>query len=115
MISGTCLTISKLAPETKIITTEPEQADDDYRSFKAGYIIGADAPKTIANGFVVPLKERTWHFVSKYMTDIFPASEQEIISSMKLTWKHLRIVMEPSCAFPLAIVLGNLEAFKKKG
>ena len=50
MISGTCLTLSTLAPETKIIAAEPEQADDAYRSFKAGYIIADDAPKTIADG-----------------------------------------------------------------
>ena len=114
MISGTCLTLSTLAPETKIIAAEPEQADDAYRSFKAGYIIADDAPKTIADGLLVPLKERTWHFVSNYVTDILTASEQEIINAMKLTWKHLRIVMEPSCAVPLAIVLKNPEAFKGK-
>ena len=114
MVSGTCLTLSTLAPETKIIAAEPEQADDAYRSFKAGYIIADDAPKTIADGLLVPLKERTWHFVSTYVTDIFTASEQEIIDAMKLTWKHLRIVIEPSCAVPLAIVLKYPEAFKGK-
>ena len=98
MISGTCLTLSTLAPEVQIIASEPEQADDAYRSFKAGYIIADDAPKTIADGLLVPLKERTWHFVSNYVTDILTASEEEIIKAMKITWKHLRIVMEPSCA-----------------
>ncbi|MEO0370293.1 MAG: pyridoxal-phosphate dependent enzyme, partial [Pseudomonadota bacterium] len=55
MISGTCLTLSTLAPEVQIIAAEPEQADDAYRSFKAGYIIADDAPKTIADGLLVPL------------------------------------------------------------
>ena len=114
MISGTCLTLSTLAPETQIIAAEPEQADDAYRSFKAGHIIADDAPKTIADGLLVPLKELTWHFVSNHVTEIYTASEQEIIDAMKLTWKHLRIVMEPSCAVPLAIVLKNPDAFRKK-
>lgn len=114
MISGTCLTLSTLAPETKIIAAEPEQADDAYRSFKAGHIIADDAPKTIADGLLVPLKELTWHFVSNHVTEIYTASEQEIIDAMKLTWKHLRIVMEPSCAVPLAIVLKNPDTFKGK-
>lgn len=114
MISGTCLTLSTLAPETQIIAAEPEQADDAYRSFKAGHIIADDAPRTIADGLLVPLKELTWHFVSNHVTEIYTASEQEIIDAMKLTWKHLRIVMEPSCAVPLAIVLKNPEAFKNK-
>jgi threonine dehydratase len=114
MVSGTCLTLSTLAPETQIIAAEPEQADDAYRSFKAGHIIADDAPKTIADGLLVPLKERTWHFVSNYVSEIYTASEQEIIDAMKLTWKHLRIVMEPSSAVPLAIVLNNPEAFRGK-
>ncbi|MEP3298106.1 MAG: pyridoxal-phosphate dependent enzyme, partial [Pseudoruegeria sp.] len=66
MISGTCLTLSNLAPKTQIIAAEPEQADDAMRSFKAGYIIADDAPKTIADGLLVPLKELTWHFVSNH-------------------------------------------------
>ncbi|MCB1360435.1 MAG: pyridoxal-phosphate dependent enzyme, partial [Rhodobacteraceae bacterium] len=46
MISGTCLTLSTLAPDCQVIAAEPEQADDAYRSFKAGHIIADDAPKT---------------------------------------------------------------------
>jgi threonine dehydratase len=114
MISGTCLTLSTLAPEVQIIASEPEQADDAYRSFKAGYIIADDAPQTIADGLLVPLKERTWHFVSKYVTDIYTASDEEIIEAMKITWKHLRIVMEASCAVPLATILKNKEKFAGK-
>lgn len=114
MVSGTCLTLSTLAPETQIIAAEPEQADDAYRSFKAGYIIADDAPKTIADGLLVPLKERTWHFVSNHVSDIFTATDAEIIDAMKLTWKHLRIVMEPSSAVPLAVVLKNPDVFRGK-
>ncbi len=114
MISGTCLTLSTLAPEVEIIASEPEQADDAYRSFKAGRIIADDAPVTIADGLKVPLKERTWHFVSNYVTDILTASEDEIIEAMKLTWQRMKIVMEPSCAVPLATILKNKDRFAGK-
>jgi threonine dehydratase len=114
LISGTCLTAATLAPETQIVAAEPEQADDAFRSFKAGHIIADDAPKTIADGLLVPLKELTWHFVSNHVTEIFTASEQEIVDAMKLSWKNLRIVMEPSCAVPLAIVLKNPDFFRNK-
>ena len=114
MISGTCLTLSSIAPGIQIYAAEPEQADDAYRSFKAGHIIADDAPETIADGLKVPLKERTWHFVSNYVTDVLTCSEQEIIDAMKLTFKRLRIVMEPSCAPPLATILKNPEVFRGK-
>ena len=114
MISGTCLTLSTLAPECQVIAAEPEQADDAYRSFKVGHIIADDAPKTIADGLLVPLKDLTWHFVSSHVSEIYTASETEIIDAMKLAWKHLRIVMEPSSAVPMASILKQPEAFKGK-
>ncbi len=114
MVSGTCLTLSKLAPQVKIYAAEPEQADDAYRSFKAGHIIADDAPNTIADGLKVPLKELTWHFVRNHVTDILTASEDEIIEAMKLTWKRMKIVMEPSCAVPLATIIKNKHVFAGK-
>lgn len=114
MVSGTCLTLSNLAPNIKIYAAEPEQADDAYRSFKAGHIIADDAPKTIADGLLVPLKDNTWHFVKNHVTDILTASEDEIVDAMKLIWKHLRIVMEPSSAVPMATILKNPDVFKGK-
>jgi threonine dehydratase len=112
MISGTCLTVSSIAPGVDIYAAEPKNADDAYRSFKAGHIIADDAPETIADGLKVPLKDLTWHFVSRHVTDIFTATEDEIVEAMKLTWKRMKIVMEPSCAVPLATILANPAVFK---
>lgn len=114
MVSGTCLTLSGLAPQMKIYAAEPEQADDAFRSFKAGHIIADDAPNTVADGLKVPLKELTWHFVQKQVTDILTASEEEIVEAMKLIWKRLKIVMEPSSAVPLATILKNPQIFAGK-
>ena len=114
MVSGCCLTLSNIAPDVEIYAAEPEQADDAYRSFKAGHIIADDAPVTVADGLKVPLKERTWHFVSHHVTDILTASEEEIIDAMKLTWQRMKIVMEASCAVPLATILKNKDVFAGK-
>ncbi|NOX74840.1 MAG: pyridoxal-phosphate dependent enzyme [Alphaproteobacteria bacterium] len=114
MISGTCLTLSNLAPDVKIYAAEPDQADDAARSFRAGHIIADDAPDTVADGLKVPLKELTWHFVSNHVTDILTCSEQEIIDAMKLIWKRMKIVMEPSSAVPLATILKNKDTFAGK-
>ncbi|MEM8796561.1 MAG: beta-hydroxyaspartate dehydratase BhcB [Pseudomonadota bacterium] len=114
MVSGSCLTLSNIAPETKIYAAEPKNADDAYRSFKAGHIIADDAPQTIADGLKVPLKELTWHFVSNHVTDILTATEEEIIDAMYITWQRMKIVMEPSCAVPLATIIKNKEIFAGK-
>jgi threonine dehydratase len=114
MISGTCLTLSNIAPSMKIYAGEPEQADDAYRSFKAGHIIADDAPVTVADGLKVPLKDLTWYFVSNFASDVLTVSEQEIIDAMKLTWQRMKIVIEPSCAVPLAVILKNPDLFRGK-
>ncbi|WP_457648379.1 beta-hydroxyaspartate dehydratase BhcB [Profundibacter sp.] len=114
MVSGTCLTLSNLAPRVKIYAAEPLNADDAARSFRAGHIIADDAPETVADGLKVPLKELTWHFVSTHVTDILTATEQEIIDAMKLVWKRMKIVMEPSSAVPLATILKNKDTFAGK-
>lgn len=112
LISGTCLALSHLAPGVEIFAAEPAQADDAARSFRAGHIIADDAPVTVADGLKVPLKDLTWHFVKSHVSDILTAEEDEIIAAMKLTWARMKLVMEPSCAVPLAVILKNRDRFK---
>lgn len=114
MISGTCLTLSNLAPGVEIYAAEPKNADDAARSFRAGHIIADDAPETVADGLKVPLKDLTWHFVKSHVEDILTAEEDEIVDAMKLIWKRMKIVMEPSSAVPLATILKNRDRFAGK-
>lgn len=114
MISGTCLALSHLAPGVKIYAAEPRQADDAARSFRAGHIIADDAPETVADGLKVPLKALTWHFVRAHVSDILTAEEDEIVEAMKLVWKRMKLVIEPSSAVPLAVILKNRPLFAGK-
>ena len=41
-------------------------------------------------------------------------SEQEIIDAMELTWERMKIVIEPSCAVPMATILRNPDVFRGK-
>ncbi|MEC4725211.1 pyridoxal-phosphate dependent enzyme [Shewanella sp. D64] len=114
MISGTCLTLSTIAPQIQVYAAEPVNADDAARSFKAGYIIADDAPNTVADGLKVPLKELTWHFVKNHVTDILTATEDEIVAAMKIVWLRMKLVIEPSSAVSLATIIKNPEIFKGK-
>ncbi|MCX7889470.1 MAG: pyridoxal-phosphate dependent enzyme [Rhodobacteraceae bacterium] len=112
MISGTCLTLSALAPAIRVYAAEPEQADDAARSFRAGRIIADDAPETVADGLKVPLRDLTWHFVRTGVTDILTVPEAAIVEAMKTVWKRMKIVIEPSSAVPLAAILANPGVFR---
>lgn len=111
LISGTALAAAAIAPETRIYAAEPEQADDAWRSLRAGELIVEDAPQTIADGLKASLAPLTWHFVSRHLSDVLLASEAEIVEAMRLTWQRMKIVIEPSCALPLATILKNPQIF----
>lgn len=112
MISGCCLTMSGMAPGVEVLAAEPEQADDAARSFRAGHIIADDAPVTVADGLKVPLKDLTWHFVQHGVADVLTVPEAAIVEAMKLIWKRMKLVVEPSSAVPLAAILGHPERFR---
>lgn len=114
MISGTCLTMSTLSPQTKIYAAEPKNADDVYRSVREGRIVEDDAPQTVADGLKVSLRPRTWHFVSNFVADVLLVTEEEIIEAMYLVWQRMKIVIEPSSAVALAAILKNQTLFGGK-
>lgn len=112
MISGSCLTLSGLAPDVDVFAAEPKQADDAARSLRAGHIIADDAPDTVADGLKVPLKDLTWHFVSRHVRDILVVEESEIVGAMYLLWQRMKIVVEPSSAVALAAIIKRPDVFR---
>ncbi len=112
LISGTCLTLSQVAPETRIYAAEPINADDAWQSLQKGEIVEKDGQHSVADGLRTNLKPRTWHFVKHYVSDILLASEDEILDAMYLTWERMKIIIEPSSAVALAVILKQRELFR---
>ena len=111
LISGTVLSCRALSPATRVIAAEPANADDARRSLDAGRRLIEDAPDTIADGLKASLGELTWQFVSRQVHDILLAEEDEIVAAMRLIWQRMKLVVEPSCAVPLATILRHAEVF----
>lgn len=105
LLSGTALTFSNLSPQTRVIAAEPEGADDAYRSFYQGKLIPSVNPKTIADGLLTSLGSLTFPIIRKYVHQIATVSEDAIISSMRLIWERMKIIIEPSAAVPFAALL----------
>lgn len=115
LLSGTALTVSSFSPKTQIIGIEPEGADDAYRSLKEGRIIPSVNPKTIADGLLTSLGDKTFPILRKYVHQIVTVSESVIISSMRLIWERMKIVIEPSAAVPFGALLEKkIEAKAKR-
>lgn len=111
LLSGTALSAHYFSKGTEVFAGEPEGADDAYRSFKSGKLIPQVNPNSIADGLLTSLGEKPFEIIKKNVADILLVNEEEIIQAMRLVWERMKIIIEPSCAVPLAAVLRNKEKF----
>jgi len=114
LLSGTAIAARHLMPSIKIYGAEPALADDAARSFHTGTLQPALPPKTIADGLLTSLCERTFTIIRQNADDIFTVTEDQIIDAMRLVWERMKIIIEPSSAVPLAAVLANKSIFTGK-
>ncbi len=114
LLSGSAISASYLQPTLKIIAAEPKGADDAWQSFRSGSIIPSEKPKTIADGLLTSLSERTFEVIQNHVTDIITVGEESIVAAMRLIWERMKIIVEPSAAVTLALILENKPVFKNK-
>ena len=112
---GTALYVKYTHPQTRVIAAEPMGADDAYRSFHAGRLIPSENPRTIADGLLTSLGDKTFPIVSEFVDDIVTVSEEGIIRAMRCVWERMKIVVEPSAVVPLgALLTGRLDVADKR-
>lgn len=114
LLSGTLLSTHYFSPSTKVYAGEPEGAADAVLSIKSGRIEKASYVKTIADGLLTTLGDKTFPIIKQYVKDIFTVSDEEIIAAMRLVYERMKIVVEPSGVVPLAVVLKNKSLFEGK-
>ena len=66
---------------------------------------------SVADGLLTSLGDKTFQIIQNEVKEIITATDKEIISAMRLIWERLKIVIEPSAAVPLAVVLKTKEKF----
>jgi threonine dehydratase len=111
LLSGTALAVHYLAPQTRVIAGEPEGAADAVLSFRSGRVEKAPYIDTIADGLLTNLSERTLAIIRAHVSDIKLVNDSEIRAAQRLIWERMKIIIEPSCAVPLAVVLRYKEEF----
>jgi threonine dehydratase len=114
LLSGTCLGAHYFKPGLKVYAGEPEGAADAVLSIQSGKVEKAPFVNTIADGLMTTLSERTLEIIKAHVADIILVSEDEIKSALRLVYERMKIIIEPSCAVPLAAVLKNADLFKGK-
>lgn len=114
LLAGTALAVHYFGKDCVTIAGEPYGADDAYRSLQAGEILKNDAVDTIADGLRTHLGDINFPIIQEYVDEIVRVEEEEIVAAMRLIWERMKIIIEPSCAVPLAAVLREKEKYSGK-
>ncbi|MCE1198253.1 MAG: pyridoxal-phosphate dependent enzyme [Marinilabiliales bacterium] len=114
LLAGTSLSTKYLQPNCRVIGAEPLQADDAYRSFRDGYIHPSLHPVTVADGLLTSLGTLNFAIIRQETDEIMVATESSIVAAMRMIWERMKIIIEPSSAVPLAVILEHPEKFKGK-
>ena len=83
-------------------------------SWLTGKIESAPFIKTIADGLMTKLGDKTFPIIQENVQEVLTVTDEEIIQAMKLVYERMKIVIEPSAAVPLASVLKNNDIFRGK-
>ena len=104
LISGSALAAAAQNPTCQVIGIEPVGADDANQSWRENHIITlAAVPTTIADGLRTRfIGERNLAVMRHYVHDMLTVSDKDIVETLKFLWLHMKLVVEPSAAVPLA-------------
>ncbi len=108
LISG-CATVAKAQdPPVRVIGVEPAAGDDVRRSLAAGRIVTIPTPRTIADGQQTTSPgERTFAVMRERVDEVVVVTDQEILDAMAFAFERMKVVLEPSGACGLAVLLAN--------
>jgi len=112
LLSGTALAAHYFSDSVRVIGAEPAGADDAYRSLQENHIIPSTDPNTIADGLLTSLGDKTFPIIRDYVDKIITVQERSIAKAMKHLWERLKVVVEPSAAVPVALLLESGQKFK---
>ncbi len=110
LLSGVCVASAGVNANVRVFGAEPLGADDAARSKAAGEWLPQTSPQTVADGLMTSLGRLTWPIIRDRVAAVHTATEAEIVAAMRQVWERAKLVVEPSGAVGVAVVLG--EAFR---
>jgi threonine dehydratase len=109
LLAGTALAAAGMGSTIRVVGAEPAAADDAARSLALGRRVDDHHPETIADGLRALVGLRNLGLIQRHVAAIITVSESRIVDAMTLIWTHLKQVVEPSGAVPLAALMQAME------
>lgn len=112
LLSGAAIVAKSLFSYVQIIGAEPLQVSDAKVSMETGVLQPPFNKPTLADGLRTALCPLTFEILQQNRVQILTCTEEAIVEAMRLIWERMKIVVEPSSAVPLAVILENKALFK---
>jgi threonine dehydratase len=114
LMSGTAISTMAMLPGCMLIGAEPEGAADARQSLFENRIVPSVNPKTIADGLLTSLGTLTFTILKNNGVQVLTVSDELILKAMQLAWERMKLIIEPSSAVPLAVIMEHQPLFKGK-
>ncbi len=115
LLNGVARVFKEKSPNTKVIAIQAAGAPAMIESWRESKLISHSNINTIADGIGVRIPiEQALEDLKGLLDDGILVSESSIVDAMKLLHTHAGIVVEPSGAVGLAVILENKNDFKNK-
>lgn len=111
LAAGTVIAAKNFGNNCAVYGGEPENVNDAYRSLQSGKIEYNTTLNTIADGLKTHLGDINFPILQEGLEEIFLVKEAEIIPAMQLIWERMKLIIEPSCAVPVAALLREKKRF----
>ena len=114
LLSGTAVATRGSRPGAKVYGTEPMGADDAWRSLQAGHVVPVAHPDTVADGLRATIGALTFEVIRSETDGVLRVGDTDTIAAMRYVWEHMKIVIEPSAAVPVAALRTGLVEVRGK-
>ena len=108
LISGFTLAAKGFNPNCRVFGAEPTGASAAAQSKASGDRVKLDSTLSIADGLLANyVGQLTWPYIRDEVETVFVVTEEQIIAAMRLVWERMKLLIEPSAAVGVAVVLSD--------
>lgn len=108
LLSGCTIAATGLAPEINVVGVETETSNDWVLSLQAGHPVRIPPPDTIADGMRTQQPGAlTFPIVQSLGHSVMTVSDQEVKEAMRFLLLRMKLLVEPTGAVPLALLLSG--------
>ncbi len=112
LLAGTAIAAHAHSPGVTVFAAEPEGAADAFRAMASGQREQHPVADTICDGLRAGIGEINFEIMRREAVQVLTASDAETATAMRMIWDRLKLIVEPSAAVCLAVMLRHPDVFR---